>query len=35
MPAKGEKLEIGDITQLTKDARVQKALRRICRQGTL
>ena len=29
MPAKGEKLEIGDISQLTSDARVQKALRRI------
>jgi len=29
MPAKGEKLEIGDITQITADVRVQKALKRI------
>jgi len=29
MPAKGEKLEIGDVAQLTGDVRVQKALRRI------
>ena len=29
MPAKGEKLQIGDIAQLTDDARVQKALKRL------
>ena len=29
MPAKGEKLQIGDIGQLTDDARVQKALKRL------
>jgi hypothetical protein len=29
MPAKGEKLEIGDITEITGDVRVQKALKRI------
>jgi len=29
MPAKGEKLRIGDISQMTDDARVQKALKRL------
>ena len=29
MPAKGEKLQIGDIGQLTDDAQVQKALKRL------
>jgi hypothetical protein len=29
LPAKGEKLKLGEVSQLTKDARVQKALKRL------